>query len=91
MKSKKSYVNNGLPTIICMADCKHYLLQNFKKNLKWSLFYKASQKNEFDSLNEAKDYLRSNNVTAVNLSFQSAYDEMCGNGVNADYAITMRL
>lgn len=91
MAARKNAIDTNLPTIVCMADCKHYLIENFNRNAKWTTLYKTANKKMFNSLHEAKQYLRTNNVIAVNLSFQSAYDEMCGSEVNADYAITMKL
>jgi hypothetical protein len=72
------YENNILPTIIGVAESTHYLVGSYNKSNHFIGLPPSISVASFNSLLEAKNYLRSKKITYAAIEFQSAYDEMCG-------------
>jgi len=67
-----------IPTIIGVADSTHYLVGGVDRLDNFIGLNPPDDVAVFNSLVEAKDYLREQNICSAMLEFQTAYDEMCG-------------
>jgi len=70
---------SSLPTILAVAESTHYLVGRYNSEDRFTGLRQSNSVAFFNSLSEAKNYLRRNNITSATIEFQSAYDEMCGN------------
>jgi hypothetical protein len=68
----------GKPTIIGVADATHYLVGTTDIHDNFIALPQFNKIALCNSLSEAKQLLRDNNIYAVQLTLQTAYDEMCG-------------
>ncbi len=66
------------PTIISMADSPHYLVGLVDENNNVTGLNRLNNVEVFNSLVEAKHYLRKHHVETATIEYQTAYDEMCG-------------
>ena len=69
---------NIMPTIISVAESTHYLVGAFDASSNFIGLNQTSDVAVVNSLAEAKQYLRRNNIFIAAIEYQSAYDEMCG-------------
>ena len=76
---------NSLPIILGVAESTHYLVGRYNRANLFTALPPSSSVALFNSLSEAKNYLRRNNITSAAIEFQSAYDEMCGNQSTGSY------
>lgn len=76
---------SSLPTILGVAESTHYLVGKYNRANHFTGLSPSSSVVSFNSLSEAKNYLRRKNITSAAIEFQSAYDEMCGNQSTGSY------
>ena len=74
-----------LPTIPVVAESTHYLVGRYNSANSFTGLLPSSSVASFNSLSEAKDYLRRNKFISADIEFQSAYDEMCGSQFTGTY------
>lgn len=65
------------PTIIAVAESRHYLVGVMDANDNFTGLGQSSAE-VVGSLVAAKAFLRDNNIFSAQLELQTAYDEMCG-------------
>ena len=70
------------PTIIAMADATHYLVGAIDQANNFVGLQGDGQAIKMNSLQQAKQYLRDNNIEMTTIEYQSAYDEMCGSSMS---------
>ena len=75
--------NGNVPAIIGTADATHYLVGAMDNKDNFVGLITADDIITVRSLPEAKQLLRDLNVRVATLEYQSAYDEMCGQGFNS--------
>jgi hypothetical protein len=80
-----------IPTIIGVADSRYYLVGAVGLSNDFIGLERDGEINAFTSLVEAKQYLRSHNISCAALDFKSAYDEMCGLSTPARYIQMIKL
>ncbi len=74
-----------LPTIIGIADSSHYLVGVIDSRDNLIGLEENTSAEMFNSITDAKAYLRRNNISSALLEFQNAYDEMCGQSSSGCY------
>ena len=68
----------AIPTIISTPDATHYLVGQTDNNENFMPLTGLNQVAICQSLLGAKQLLREHNIAQAQLTFESAYDEMCG-------------
>ena len=68
----------SMPTIISIAESTHYLVGAVDSSNNFTGLTKMKGIETLNSLVDAKQYLRDNNIVTAALEYQTAYDEMCG-------------
>ncbi|MEW6991852.1 DUF6482 family protein [Colwelliaceae bacterium 6441] len=82
---KDPFINHEellMPKIIRVSDSVHYLVGATDLDNNFVGLDNTPEIVMLNSLVQAKDYLRKNNIFSATLEYQTAYDEMCGSNNN---------
>ncbi|TRY14166.1 DUF6482 family protein [Shewanella hanedai] len=91
LNQKASQTQQLYPRIIGVADSNQYLVGTIDSEDNFVELSEGKRIRCFNSLAQAKNFLRSHQYHTVELEYQSAYDEMCGLPTSKNYKEVIHL